>query len=103
MSQIDFIAVTADNEIIVATITIRKLDDDVKRRLRLRGAQNGRSMEAEARAILTNGVMDRFQPSAVQPRTEAGDDTVGPFDQFVGKWKGRMTTEQLMALTRGGS
>ena len=36
----------------VASITIRGLDDDLKRRLRLRAARNGRSMEDEARTIL---------------------------------------------------
>ena len=36
----------------MASITIRKLDDLTKRRLRMRAAQNGRSMEEEARATL---------------------------------------------------
>lgn len=36
----------------VASITIRSLDDDVKRRLRIRAAEHGRSMEEEAREIL---------------------------------------------------
>jgi len=36
----------------MASITIRQLDDDLKRRLRLRAARNGRSMEHEARTIL---------------------------------------------------
>jgi phosphopantothenoylcysteine decarboxylase/phosphopantothenate--cysteine ligase len=36
----------------MASITIRGLDDDLKRRLRLRAARNGRSMEDEARTIL---------------------------------------------------
>lgn len=36
----------------MAAITIRDLDDDVKERLRMKAAFNGRSMEAEARAIL---------------------------------------------------
>lgn len=36
----------------MASITIRNLDDDVKRRLRVRAAQHGRSMEEEARDIL---------------------------------------------------
>jgi plasmid stability protein len=35
------------------TLTIRRLDDAVKSRLRVRAAQNGRSMEEEAREILT--------------------------------------------------
>jgi plasmid stability protein len=37
----------------MATITIRNLDEKVKRGLQVRAALNGRSMEAEARAILT--------------------------------------------------
>jgi phosphopantothenoylcysteine decarboxylase/phosphopantothenate--cysteine ligase len=36
----------------MASITIRGLDDDLKQRLRLRAARNGRSMEDEARTIL---------------------------------------------------
>jgi len=36
----------------MASITIRQLDDDLKQRLRLRAARNGRSMEEEARIIL---------------------------------------------------
>ncbi|MXW93793.1 MAG: plasmid stabilization protein [Rhodospirillaceae bacterium] len=40
----------------MASITIRKLDDDVKTRLRMRAAGNGRSMEEEARVILREAV-----------------------------------------------
>jgi plasmid stability protein len=40
----------------MASITIRNLDDNVKKRLRKRAAENGRSVEAEARAILSDGV-----------------------------------------------
>ncbi|MBO9456648.1 plasmid stabilization protein [Paracoccus sp. R12_1] len=36
----------------MASITIRNLEDDVKRRLRIRAAEHGRSMEEEAREIL---------------------------------------------------
>ena len=36
----------------MASITIRSLDDEVKRRLRVRAAEHGRSMEEEAREIL---------------------------------------------------
>jgi plasmid stability protein len=36
----------------MATITIRNLDEKVKRRLQVRAALNGRSMEAEIRAYL---------------------------------------------------
>ena len=40
----------------MASITIRNLDDDVKTRLRVQAADNGRSMEEEARLILRDAV-----------------------------------------------
>ena len=40
----------------MASITIRNLDDEVKTRLRVRAAGNGRSMEEEARLILRDAV-----------------------------------------------
>jgi plasmid stability protein len=40
----------------MAAITIRKLDDEVKTKLRLRAAQHGRSMEAEARDLIERAV-----------------------------------------------
>lgn len=40
----------------MASITIRNLDDDLKRRLRVRAAENGRSMEEEVREILRQAV-----------------------------------------------
>jgi plasmid stability protein len=42
----------------MATITIRKLDERTKGRLRVRAARHGRSMEAEAREIL-RAALDR--------------------------------------------
>ncbi len=36
----------------MASITIRNLDEELKRRLRIRSAEHGRSMEDEARDIL---------------------------------------------------
>jgi antitoxin FitA len=42
----------------MAAVSIRDLDDDVKDRLRVRAARNGRSMEAEIREILTAAVTD---------------------------------------------
>ena len=42
----------------MATIVIRKLDETVKRKLQLRAAQNGRSMEAEAREILSGQITE---------------------------------------------
>ena len=46
----------------MASITIRNLDDGVKRRLRVRAAENGRSMEQEAREILRRAVGETLPP-----------------------------------------
>jgi antitoxin FitA len=40
----------------MAAISIRNLDDETRDRLRVRAARHGRSMEAEARAILAAAV-----------------------------------------------
>jgi len=43
--------------LLMATITIRNLDDKVKRALQVRAALNGRSMEAEAREMISGQVI----------------------------------------------
>lgn len=47
----------------MASITIRGLDEAVKRRLRVRAAEHGRSMEEEAREILRQGVEAAAPPA----------------------------------------
>ena len=49
---INMIAMISEMRRLVASITIRNLDETVKRKLRLRAAQRNRSMEDEARDIL---------------------------------------------------
>ena len=51
---------------IMATLTVRNLDDAVVRSLRIRAAENGRSAEAEHRAILQSTLTGSSQPSARQ-------------------------------------
>ena len=46
----------------MASITVRNLDDEVKRKLRIRAAEHGCSMEAEAREILTQAVDESTAP-----------------------------------------
>ncbi len=47
----------------MATLTIRKLDDALKEKLRVRAARHGRSMEAEVREILEQVVAgDELEP-----------------------------------------
>ena len=47
----------------MASITIRKLDERTKARLRVRAARNGRSMEAEARTLL-RAALGEDQPAS---------------------------------------
>ena len=56
----------------MASITIRNLDDDVKSRLRVRAAGNGRSMEEEARLILRDAVGRRSSSLADIMRAHFG-------------------------------
>jgi len=46
----------------MATLTIRQLDEKLKRRLRVRAAHNGRSMEEEAREILRGALVTSEAP-----------------------------------------
>ena len=48
----------------MASITIRKLDEKTKARLRVRAAQNGRSMEEEARTLLRAALSDEVIPGS---------------------------------------
>jgi phosphopantothenoylcysteine decarboxylase/phosphopantothenate--cysteine ligase len=52
----------------MASITIRQLDDALKRRLRLRAARHGRSMEDEARTILRDAAGGGDAEGAQRPR-----------------------------------
>jgi len=60
----------------MASITIRQLDEGLKRRLRLRAARNGRSMEDEARTILRHAASldERIEPGGA-PETRAPHTT----------------------------
>jgi len=40
----------------MATLTIRNIDPEVQKRVRVRAAENGRSMEAELRQIIKDAV-----------------------------------------------
>jgi plasmid stability protein len=46
----------------MASITIRKLEEDIKQRLRVRAAEHGRSMEEEAREILRRVMEESLSP-----------------------------------------
>ena len=48
-----------------ASLSIRGLEPHLKEALRLRGARHGRSMEAEARAILAKALAEEERPAFV--------------------------------------
>ena len=55
----------------MATLTIRNLPDEVRDRLRVAAAKNGRSMEAEARLALVerfDGESEKLDPETVKQR-----------------------------------
>ena len=56
----------------MATLTIRNLDETVKRRLQLRAALNGRSMEAEARVLLAELPKLPSVAARVEPEVDFG-------------------------------
>jgi len=64
----------------MATITIRNLDEKVKRKLQVRAALNGRSMEAEAREALSLFLTK----SQKEPRQRLGTATHRRFARFDG-------------------
>lgn len=60
----------------MTSITIRKLPADTKERLRVRAAEHGRSMEAEARAILQTALNTALPPQVTF--TEVMREYFGP-------------------------
>ena len=46
----------------MASITVRKIEDELKQRLRVRAAEHGRSMEEEARSILRSALGGEAAP-----------------------------------------
>ncbi|MDR3422333.1 MAG: bifunctional phosphopantothenoylcysteine decarboxylase/phosphopantothenate--cysteine ligase CoaBC [Xanthobacteraceae bacterium] len=55
----------------MASLTVRQLDDTLKRRLRLRAAHNGRSVEDEVRTILRSAAADEESFAGAAARDDA--------------------------------
>ena len=79
------------------TLTIRNLDEEVKRKLRIRAATNQTSMEAEAREILARAVNE---PETISPPSTP-EEMRARLEAVRGIWKDRGTTDELMRITRG--
>jgi plasmid stability protein len=77
----DITAIIDSNAIIdvMASLTIRKLEETTKRKLRMRAARNGNSMEQEAREILKSAL---HQPE--EKATNLGEQIRELFAPFGG-------------------
>lgn len=56
IAYVDIIELNATKFNIMASMTIRNLDDSLKAKLRVRAAEHGRSMEEEARVLLRDAL-----------------------------------------------
>src|SRR5581483_5685517 len=65
---------------VMASLTIRKLDESVKAYLRLRSAGNGRSVEEEVRVILGELIQgqEQVEPALALPAVQAPARTARP-------------------------
>jgi plasmid stability protein len=61
-SMISSITFRPKQMLLMSSITIRNLDSAIKERLRVRAAEHGRSMEAEARGILMAALSGAQRP-----------------------------------------
>lgn len=81
----------------MATLTVRNLDDDVVRRLRIRAAEHGRSAEAEHREILRT-VLTSDEASST--RTQAAARLAEFRRRTAGR--GSATAAELLEESRAG-
>jgi plasmid stability protein len=81
----------------MATLTVRNLDDEIVRALRVRAAEHGRSAEAEHREILRQALTGARQPS---PRAAAAERLAEFRRRTAGR--GSATAAELLAESREG-
>ena len=83
----------------MASLTIRKLDDGLKKLLRLRAAEHGRSMEDEARTILREAAAVESLKPAGRTREPAVPSRVGRTGPGTRAWtEGR----RILLIIGGG-
>ena len=81
----------------MATLTVRNLDDDVVRRLRIRAAEHGRSAEAEHREILRRALIGEESDRAEQRQRIA--DRLAEFRHRT-RGRGSPSVAQLLGEAR---
>ncbi|HYD63985.1 FitA-like ribbon-helix-helix domain-containing protein [Azospirillum sp.] len=91
----------------MATLTVRNLDDDLVRKLRIRAAEHGRSAEAEHREILRQALGgEPVKPSRAEVaqrlaafQRDIGSRTAGSSAELLAQAR----EERTQRLTGGGS
>jgi plasmid stability protein len=80
----------------MATLTIRNLPEGVREKLRLRAASNGRSTEAEVRAMLAEAVGDGSRPArpSVEERLARAQAAFAPFRAVGGSVADELIAER---------
>lgn len=78
----------------MSVLSVRNLPDEVHRELRLRAARHGRSMEAEARAILTEACRPK------RPTGEVVAELQAWIDASYGSSKPGNVVDQLISERR---
>ena len=85
----------------MATLNIRNLPDEVHRRLRMRAAEHGRSMEAEARTILAEACSKKRKRRASADEAMAKARRLQAFvDKLYGGNKPKNVADDLIAERR---
>lgn len=80
-------------------LNIRKLPEDVHAKLRVRAARAGRSMEAEARAILAEAVEVPTSGEAAQAAPDT-DELVAYLEELYGTAKPTDVVDSFLAARR---
>jgi phosphopantothenoylcysteine decarboxylase / phosphopantothenate---cysteine ligase len=83
----------------MASITIRRLDEQAKRRLRLRAARHGRSMEDEARIILRNA---SGADIGMEPPVPRAPETVAAPRPLLGDHHAAQAGQRVLLIVGGG-
>jgi plasmid stability protein len=65
---------------VMASLTIRNIEDSLKAKLRLRAAQHGRSMEEEARQLLRQALVRHRSPTGLGSRISGRFRELGGVD-----------------------
>ena len=83
----------------MASITVRNLDEGLKRRLRIRAAENGKSMEQEARDIL-RAALDE---SPAQPARTHIASAIRARVSHAPRWRRRVRLAGTVARARAAT